>query len=131
MKHKDLFEDRSRRERQIVEILVRRGEATVADVRSDLPDPPSYSAVRALLAVLVDKGAVKHRRHGRAYLYRPAISPERARESALKHVVQTFFDGSVSEVIASLVTLSDRRLSADEIARLQALIDEKKGKKNG
>ena len=113
-----------------MEVLVRRGEATVAEVRSEMPDPPGYSAVRALLGVLVDKGAVKHRRRGRAYLYRPAVSPERARESALSHVVQTFFDGSVSEVIASLVNLSDRSLSADEIARLQALINEKKRKKN-
>ena len=125
MKKKDL--DRlSRRERQILNIIYRENEATVAEVLTALPDPPSYSAVRALMGVLEEKGLVKHRKRGRAYLYRPTISQNQAGDSALRHVVQTFFDGSVAGVVASLVDQSDKSLSDDELARLEALVAEKR-----
>jgi len=125
MKRKDL--DRlSRRERQIMDIIYRQNEATVSEVRQAIPDPPSYSAVRAIMGILEDKGLVKHKKRGRAYLYRPTICQNQARESALEHVIQTFFDGSVAGVVASLVDLSDKKLSDDDFARLETLVQKKR-----
>ncbi len=125
MKKKDLNR-LSRRERQIMDIIYRQNEATVLEVRQALPDPPSYSSVRALMGVLEDKGLVKHKKRGRAYLYRPTISQNLARESALKHVIQTFFDGSVAGVVTSLVDLSDKNLSDDDFERLEKLVQDKR-----
>ena len=116
----------SRRERQIVDILYREGEAAVADVLKALPDPPSYSTVRALLAVLVEKGYVKHRQNGRQYLYSPTVSRSAASRTALKHVVNTFFDDSIENVVAALMSMKSAQISADEYERLARLIKDKR-----
>ena len=113
----------SRRERQIMDILFRRGEATAAEVLQDLPDPPTYSSVRALLAVLEHKKLVRHRRHGRAYLYCATVNRARASRSALKHVVQTFFDGSLEDVVAALVSMRSAEMTDEEFDRLEKLIN--------
>jgi BlaI family transcriptional regulator, penicillinase repressor len=119
-----------RRERQIVEVLYRLGKASVAEVRANLPDPPTYSAVRGMLNLLEEKGHVKHRRDGIRYLYMPAIAPVKARQSALRHLVSTFFNGSALSAAAALLELSGGRLSKEEKEHLVALIDrrEKEGR---
>ena len=112
----------SRRERQVMDILFRRGEATVAEVMEDLPDPPTYSAVRSVLRILMEKGHITHREEGLRYIYLPAVNANRFREEALKHVIRTFFDGSTEQAIAAVLRMSDGKLSDDEIARLQERI---------
>jgi BlaI family penicillinase repressor len=101
-------EDRglSRRERQIMDFLFRYGRASVAEVLDGIPDPPSYSAVRALLRVLEQKGHVVHEEDGRAYIYKPTIPRETAQRSALKHLLRTFFDGSTEQAVAALLDLA-------------------------
>jgi predicted transcriptional regulator len=111
-----------RRERQIMEILYRRGRASVADVLGDLPDPPSYSSVRAMLRYLEEKGQLTHEEDGPRYLYRPTAAREDVRGSALASVVRTFFDGSVSTAVAAL--LESAPLSREEYERLSLLLDE-------
>jgi predicted transcriptional regulator len=113
----------SRRERQIMDVIYRLGQATVQDVRDQLPDPPGYSAVRALLRVLEDKGHVKHRELGTRYVYMPIVSRERARVSALRQMIGTFFDGSAAAAAAALLDLSDGNLSDEELDRLESLIE--------
>ncbi|HET9327456.1 MAG TPA: BlaI/MecI/CopY family transcriptional regulator [Candidatus Eisenbacteria bacterium] len=95
----------SRRERQIMDVLHRRGSASAADVRREMHDPPTYSAVRALLRVLEQKGRVTHTEVGRTYVYRPTTSPSAARRAALEHMVSTFFGGSAEEAAAALLDL--------------------------
>lgn len=119
----------SRRERQIMDIVHARREATAAEVHAALPDPPSYSAVRALLRILEAKGHLKHRRAGLRYVFLPVESREQARRSALRRVLATFFGGSVAEAVAALLEASDTRLSANDLTRLQAIIN--KAKKEG
>src|SRR6266478_399616 len=119
----------SRRERQIMDVLHARGQATAAEVLAALPDPPGYSAVRALLSILEGKGHVRHRREGARYVYVPRTSPEIARRSALKRVVSTFFQGSVAQTMAALLETADAELSDTELTRLQQLI--KKARKEG
>ncbi len=119
----------TRREREIMDILYRRGRATAAEVLEDLPDPPSYSAVRALLRILEDEGHIKHVQDGPRYVYLPAVARNDARKSALSHVVTTFFDGSVEQVVATLVESSRSKLSTEELERLAQLIE--KAKKEG
>jgi len=109
----------SRRERQVMDILFRRGQATVADVMQDLPDPPTYSAVRSILRILLEKGHVVHREEGFRYVYLPAQDATDIREEALKHVIRTFFDGSTDQAIAAVLRISDSKLSDDAIERLQ------------
>ena len=116
----------SRRERQIMDLLFQRGEATVAEVMDGLPDPPSYSAVRAMLRILEEKGQVRHREDGPRYIYQPVVAREAARKSAVKHLLRTFFDGSVEQALAALLDTSDRKLSQDEIERLSGLIERRK-----
>lgn len=111
----------SRRERQIMDVVYQRGEATAAEVLDALPDPPSYSAVRALLRVLEGKGHVRHRRQGPRYVFLPTVSRETARRSALARVVQTFFDGSNQAAVAALIDQST--LSQADLDRLEHLID--------
>lgn len=120
----------SRRERQIMDIIYRRGEASVADVLADLPDPPSYSAVRALLGILMTKGHVMYRRAGLRYVYRPTHPRGKAARSALRRMVETFFDGSAEKAVAALLDLSAADLSNDELKRLTKLIEaaRKKGR---
>lgn len=118
-----------RREREIMDALFQHGEATVTDVMESMPDPPSYSAVRATLRVLEDKGLVKHKQDGPRYVYMPAISTEKAGFAALKHLVQTFFDGSAEQALVALVQMSDANLSAAELDRLSDRIS--KARKEG
>ena len=111
----------SRRERQILDILYAKGSATAADVLKALPDPPSYSTVRALLRILEEKGHARHESHGTKYVYLPLVPRESARNSALTRIVQTFFDGSAGQAAAALVDSGS--LSDVELTRLSALIE--------
>lgn len=113
----------SRRERQIMDAIYRLGEATAQDVLEQIADPPGYSAVRALLRILETKGHVRHRRDGPRYVYSPTVPRERARTSALRQVVRTFFDGSAGAAAAALLDLSRDDLTDDELARLEALVE--------
>jgi len=113
----------SRRERQIMDAIYQLGEATAQDVLGRLPDPPSYSAVRALLRILEEKGHVRHRRDGARYVYQPTVPRERARASALRQIVRTFFDGSAGAAAAALLDLSRDDLTDDELAELQTLVE--------
>ena len=108
----------SGRERQIMDVLYRCGTATAAEVLEALPDPPSYSAVRALLRVLESKGHVRHTREGARYVYSASQPRPVAARSAIAQVVQNFFGGSVERAVATLLTENDRRLSEDELSRL-------------
>jgi BlaI family transcriptional regulator, penicillinase repressor len=119
----------SRRERQIMDVLYRQGKATAADVREGMPDPPSYSAVRAMLRILEEKGHVRHEQDGPRYLYLPTVGRERAKRSALRHLVNTFFEGSAEQVVAALLDVSAPELSDAELARLSAMIE--KARKEG
>jgi predicted transcriptional regulator len=119
----------TRRERQILDILYRRGRATAQEVLEDLADPPSYSTVRALLRLLEERGHVKHTEDGARYVYTPAVARADARRSALAHVVRTFFAGSIESAVAALVESSKARLSRDELDRLAEIID--RAKKEG
>jgi predicted transcriptional regulator len=113
----------SRRERQIMDIIHTRQEASAAEVMEAMADPPSYSAVRALLAVLERKALVKHREEGRKYIYRPTTPSHQIGRGALERVMRTFFDGSVEKALAALLDSRDSDLSPDELDRLRALID--------
>ncbi len=119
----------SRRERQIMDVVYERGEATVAEVLGGLPDPPSYSAVRALLRILEQKGHLQHRKDGPRYVYLATLPHEEARESAMRRVLRTFFGGSTSRAVAALLDMEDN-LSQEELHRLANLVDEarKKGR---
>lgn len=117
-----LYQDLSRRERQIMDIVYRLKEATAADVMDELPDPPSYSAVRAMLRILVDRGHLAHRRDGPRYVYSATIARERARSSALERVVSTFFDDSVPATVAALMDMTEK-MSPEELDRLSSLIE--------
>ena len=113
----------SRRERQIMDILYRLTEATAQEVLDELPDPPSYSAVRALLATLENKEMVKHSKQGRRYLYTPAINERKAKQTALKGLLNTFFQGKPQNLVAALLDPSDQKLSRKEIDEIRKLID--------
>jgi predicted transcriptional regulator len=118
------YEKLSRREREIMDVVYRAGEATAGEVLKGLADPPSYSAVRATLRILEEKGHLSHRRDGRKYVFRPTVSPKTVRRSALGKVVKTFFDGSTGEAVAALLDMSAKNLSDEELARLKEMIDE-------
>jgi predicted transcriptional regulator len=105
-----------------MDILYRRGEATVAEVMNDLPDPPTYSAVRSILRILMEKEIVTHREDGPRYVYLPAVNPDRAADDAMKHVIRTFFDGSAEQAVAAVLRMSDAKLSDDEIEALRERI---------
>jgi predicted transcriptional regulator len=111
----------SRRERQIMDAIYRRGRATAAEVLEDIPDPPSYSAVRAMLRLLEEKGHVRHEQDGPRYVFIPTVNRERAKKTALKHVVRTFFDGSATDAMAALLD-GDSNLSTTELDRLSDMI---------
>ncbi len=116
-----------RRERQIVEILYRLGKASVAEVLANLPDPPTYSAVRGMLSLLEAKGHVSHQRDGMRYVYSPVINPSKARQSALRHLVSTFFEGSPLAAAAALLEMTDAKLSVAERKQLSTLIARREG----
>jgi predicted transcriptional regulator len=113
--------DLSRRERQIMDVIFQRGQASAAEVAEAIPDPPSYSAVRALLRILEEKGYLRHEQQGLRYVFMPTVRRDSARRSALKGVVKTFFDGSVEQTVAAL--LGQQKLSREELDRLAHLID--------
>ncbi len=119
----------SRRERQIMDILYQQGRATAAEVRERLPNRPSYSAVRAMLRVLEEKGHVRHDEQALRYVYLPTLPHERAKRSALKHVLETFFGGSAEQAVAALLDGSAAKLSQQELDRLARLIE--KARKQG
>lgn len=112
----------SRREREIMDVIYRSGRATAAEVLDQLAEPPSYSAVRALLRVLEEKGHLRHEEDGPRYVFVPTVPRERARASALRQLLHTFFDGSTEQAVAALLDLSSTRLSDAELARLSQLI---------
>jgi predicted transcriptional regulator len=117
MEPKDLAQ-LSRRERQIMDILHRRGEATASEVMAELTDPPSYSAVRAMLRVLEQKGRISHSERGRTYVFRPTASRQTVRRQALRHLIFTFFGGSAEAAASALLDLSDEELDAATRKRL-------------
>ena len=112
----------SRRERQIMDILYREGKATATGVLEALPDPPGYSAVRAMLKVLENKGQVRHVLQDMKYVWLPVVPREKARRSALKNVLETFFDDSPEKAVAALLDMSKADLSDEELDRLTRLI---------
>ena len=116
----------SRRERQIMDVIYQYGQATAVEVMENLPEPPSYSAVRALLRVLETKGYVKHKQNGPRYVFLPTINRDKAKRSALKHTVQTLFNGSVVETVATLLDISGAKLSESELNQLSDLIGQAK-----
>jgi predicted transcriptional regulator len=126
---KTLHSALSRRERQIVDILYRRGRATAGEVMEELPDSPSYSTVRTQLRVLEEKGHVRHETDGLKFVYIPAAPRHTVRKSALRHLVETFFDGSVEQAVAALLGGEGARLSDDQLTRIEDLI--KKARKDG
>ena len=119
----------SRRERQIMEILYRSGRASASDVRAAMEDAPSYSAVRALLRVLEDKGHVKHQAEGLKYVYVPVLARDKAKRSAVKHLVDTFFSDAPEQVVAALLDVSSRRLTPEDLDRMAGMIE--KARKEG
>ena len=119
----------TRREREIMDILHRRGRATAHEVMADLAEPPSYSAVRTFLRLLEERGHVRHEQDGPRYVYTPTVARREAQRSAIAHLVDTFFDGSVEDAVATLVESSKPKLSAQELDRIAALVA--KAKKEG
>lgn len=116
----------SRRERQIMDVLYRLGSATAAEVQDNIPEAPSYSAVRALLRILVDKGHIRHSYDGPRYVYAPIVSRPVAQKSALRQLVKTFFDGSASNAVAALLDMSGKDLSDAELDRLAKIVEQAK-----
>jgi predicted transcriptional regulator len=120
----------SRRERQILDVLYARRRATAADIHAALPDPPTYSSVRALLRVLEDKGHVRHEADGPRYVFRPIVPASRARRSALRHLLQTFFNGSPGDAVVALLDEGATRLTPEQLARIEDRIGRaKKGER--
>jgi predicted transcriptional regulator len=109
----------SRRERQIMDVLIARGRASVIEIQSAIPDPPGYSAVRATLRIMEEKGYIRHEQQGASYVYLPKVAPERARRSAFRHMLDTFFNGSPEKIMAALL---DAKPSPDELDRIAAMI---------
>ena len=113
----------SRRERQIMDVVYRLGQASAADVLENMPDPPGYSAVRTMLRLLEEKGYLRHDQDGPRYVYLPTLSRDKARQSALKQLVQTFFDNSTEQTVAALLDMSKSKMSGEELERLSELIE--------
>jgi predicted transcriptional regulator len=119
----------SRRERQIMDVLYRAGRATAAGIQESLPEPPSYSATRAMLRILEEKGHIRHESDGPRYVFLPKVSRDSAKKSALRHLMQTFFEGSAAKLVSTLVSEESGRLSPEELSHLADLID--KARKEG
>ena len=113
----------SRRERQIMEILYQRGKGSASEVRESMEDAPGYSAVRAMLRVLEDKGHVKHEPDGLKYVYVPMVTREKAKRSALKHLLDTFFNDAPDQVVAALLDVSSKRLKREDLDRIAEMIE--------
>lgn len=123
---KDGHRNLSRRERQIMDILYQKGRATASEILDAIPDPPSYSAVRAKLRVLEEKGHIRHEEEALRYVYLPVVARDSARKSALRHMVSTFFAGSVQETVAALLDLSPSNLSPQDLDRISKLVEQAK-----
>jgi len=113
----------ARRERQVMDILYRMGEATAQEVMDEMADPPTYSAVRALLATMIEKSLLSFRKDSRRYVYRPAVPEKKAKRSALKSLLSTFFEGKPENLVAALLDPKDQQLSTDEIEKIRKLIE--------
>ena len=113
----------SRRERQLLDILYARGRATAAEIHAALPDPPSYSSVRALLRVLEDKGHARHEVDGPRYVFLPTLPRHRARRSALHHLLKTFFNGSTGDAVVALLDADTSTLTPEQLERIETLVD--------
>ena len=116
----------SRRERQIMDILYQRGKVSAAEVREAMPDAPSYSAVRAMLRILEEKGHVKHQAEGMKYVYAPTVARDKAKRSAVKHLLDTFFADSPAQIVAALLDVSSTRLTREELDRMSEMIEKVK-----
>src|SRR5215469_3898277 len=116
----------SRRERQIMEILYQHGKAAAAEVRELMPEAPGYSAVRAMLRVLEEKGHVRHQEEGLKYVYAPVVAREKAKRSAVKHLLETFFGGSPEQAVAALLDVASTRLTPEELDRMAGMIEKAK-----
>ncbi len=116
----------SRRERQIMEVLYQQGKASVSEVREALPDAPGYSGVRAMLRVLEEKGHVKHQADGLKYVYLPTVARDKAKRSAVKHLLDTIFGGSPEQIVAALLDVSATQLTREELDRMAAMIEKAK-----
>ncbi len=116
----------SRRERQIMDILYQRGKSSASEVREGMADAPSYSAVRAMLRVLEEKGHVRHQEEGLKYVYLPTVARDKAKRSAVKHLIDTFFQDSPDQVVAALLDVSSARLTREELDRMAEMIDKAK-----
>jgi len=124
MMARDGHRNLSRRERQIMDILYQRGRASAQEILDALPDPPTYSAVRAKLRVLEEKGHVRHQEESLRYVYLPVVARDAARKSALRHMVSTFFAGSVQDTVAALLDLSTANLKSADLDRITELIEQ-------
>lgn len=116
----------SRRERQIMDIVYRKGAATAAEILEELPAPPSYSAVRAMLRILEEKGHLRHHQDGPRYVFSPTVRRDTARRSALRHMLQTFFEGSTEKAVVALLDIAQSKLSDEELDRIAQAIDQAK-----
>jgi predicted transcriptional regulator len=130
MKHR-VLDQLGRRERQIMEIIYRRGRATAAEVRADLPDPPTYTTVRGMLRFLESKGHLRHEYDGPRYVYFPTVHADRVSKSAVRHLVRTFFDNSASSAVAAMVGIYEDRLTEDDLDDLERLIEKARDKTAG
>ena len=124
--HKPQEENLSRREREMMDIIYKSGRATAAEVKDAMASPPSYSAVRATLRVLIEKGHLSHKEDGPRYVHLPTVPADQARQSALQRVLRTFFDGSTKNAVAALLDMGASNLSPDELDRLGQMIEEAK-----
>ncbi len=123
MMAKPTLNNLSRRERQIMDVIFKAGQATAADVYAALPDPPKETTIRKLIRVLEEKGYVTHKSRGREFVYRPTVPRGQASRKAVKHLMDTFFEGSAPKAVAALLNASKDSLSAEEVQELAALID--------
>ena len=124
----NLQQNLSKRERQIMDIIFRREKATAQEVLDDLPDPPSYSAVRALLKILEDKGHLTHKKIGLKYLFVPTVHPEEARDSAVKQIIKTYFNNSIEDAVCAIIGVEGKNLSEADYQRMIDRINQEKQK---
>ncbi len=120
---KSSHQNLSRRERQIMDVLFRRTRATAAEIMDNIPEPPSYSAVRAMLRILEEKGHIRHEQDGPRYVFLPTVARDKAKRSALDHLLDTFFEGSAAQAVATLLDSSGSKISDDDLDRLSTLIE--------
>ena len=129
-KKPSLVSDLGRRERQIMDVIFSLGQASVKEVHEGLPDPPSYSAVRTMIGYLEKKGLLRHHRDGLRYVYSPTDSQKSASQSAVSHLIKTFFKGSVGQAAAAILDSKSARLSEEELCRIEAIIEQARGRKS-